>query len=509
MKKIISIALLAGLLLCPASRARDAALVRQQYDMVKSRLDDGGDLMIVANVDGLVEAGVQKLVEMASMAASTQPSAPGLPAALEKLPAFLKANGFYAVTAVGFSAVPKDNGLNTIKAFVGRDAAAAALPLWRGLFGLQGIEMITPAYLPADTEIVRTFAADPEQLWKLSREAVTRLGTPEGAMAFEQSLAMSTMMLGVPLDTLISSLGGEGFLSMQLSKTASAELPLGGAGKTMTVAEPSVLLGFTVKDETLATLIKTRFCGEGLPAALTEKDGAEIITMSMKLPSPIPMQITLAVKSNVFLIGSNPGVINRALAAAESGEGLLASEKFKTAFGSLPMKNNGMMYFSPECAEFFKTIQQAAVMNDSGADADMNAAIMKLFGSDEPQQSAMVILNTRNGIQLQGNTTFSGRDVLAGAVFAPVGIVAGMMLPAVSSARAKAQTVACMNNLRQIQAAKDQWAIEKGMERGAPVSPSDIEPYLREIPTCPAGGSYILNAVGEEPTCDHPGHGMK
>lgn len=509
MNRIICISLFAGLLLCPASDARDSALVRQQYDTVKSKLDDGGDLMIIANVDGLVEAGVQKLTEMASIAASAQPSAAGLPAALKKLPAFLRANGFYAVTAVGFSAVPQDSGLNTIKAFLGRDPSAAALPLWRGLFGLQGIEMITPACLPADTELVRTFSAEPEQLWKLSRQAVTELGTPEGAMAFEQSLAMSTMMLGVPLDTLIKSLGEEGFVSMQLSKTATVELPLGGAGKTVTVAEPSVLIGFTVKDDTLATLIKTRFCGEGLPAALTEKDGAEIITMNMTVPAPVPMQFTLAVKSNVFLIGSNPGVIDRALAAARSGEGLLASEKFKTAFGSLPMKNNGMIYFSPECAKFLKTIQEAAIKNDSGADAEMGEAIMKMFGKDEPQQSAMVILNTRNGIQLQGSTTFSGRDVLAGAVFAPAGIMAGMTLPAISSARAKAQTVACMNNLRQIQAAKEQWAIEKGIEPGTPVSPSDIEPYLMKIPTCPSGGSYILNAVGEEPTCDHPGHGIK
>jgi DNA repair exonuclease SbcCD ATPase subunit len=70
---------------------------------------------------------------------------------------------------------------------------------------------------------------------------------------------------------------------------------------------------------------------------------------------------------------------------------------------------------------------------------------------------------------------------------------------------------ACMNNLRQIDAAKQQWALEKNKPVTAIPTVQDIAPYIKldangNIPGCPSGGTYTLNAVGELPTCSVPGH---
>ena len=70
---------------------------------------------------------------------------------------------------------------------------------------------------------------------------------------------------------------------------------------------------------------------------------------------------------------------------------------------------------------------------------------------------------------------------------------------------------ACINNLRQIDAAKNQWALEKGKKGDAVPTAEDIAPYIRldadgNIPKCPAGGSYTLNAVNVAPTCSIDGH---
>ncbi len=70
---------------------------------------------------------------------------------------------------------------------------------------------------------------------------------------------------------------------------------------------------------------------------------------------------------------------------------------------------------------------------------------------------------------------------------------------------------ACINNLRQLDAAKQQWALEKNKTADAIPTVQDITPYLKldangNIPGCPSGGIYTLNAVGELPACSIPGH---
>jgi hypothetical protein len=70
------------------------------------------------------------------------------------------------------------------------------------------------------------------------------------------------------------------------------------------------------------------------------------------------------------------------------------------------------------------------------------------------------------------------------------------------------QAVGCINNLRQIVAAKQMWANEKQKPPGALLTVADLAPYLptNTLLTCPAGGVYTLNPVGIAPLCNIPGH---
>jgi chromosome segregation ATPase len=83
---------------------------------------------------------------------------------------------------------------------------------------------------------------------------------------------------------------------------------------------------------------------------------------------------------------------------------------------------------------------------------------------------------------------------------------------AAQQASAEAQAIAerntCINNLRQIDAAKNQWALENSKPVGAVPTEQDIAVYLKDnvIPVCPSGGTYTIGAVGTPPTCSIPGH---
>ena len=70
------------------------------------------------------------------------------------------------------------------------------------------------------------------------------------------------------------------------------------------------------------------------------------------------------------------------------------------------------------------------------------------------------------------------------------------------------QQAACINNLRQIEGAKQQFALEAQKQPGTLVSTEDLAPYFpnKAIPACPGGGVYTLNQIGLNPICNIPGH---
>lgn len=91
------------------------------------------------------------------------------------------------------------------------------------------------------------------------------------------------------------------------------------------------------------------------------------------------------------------------------------------------------------------------------------------------------------------------------------GLLSAIAIPNFVKARNKSMENACINNLREIQAAKNEWALEKNKDGGDVPTESDLTPYLAngKFPTCPAGGTYSINAVTNDVTCTVPGHSLE
>lgn len=93
-------------------------------------------------------------------------------------------------------------------------------------------------------------------------------------------------------------------------------------------------------------------------------------------------------------------------------------------------------------------------------------------------------------------------------VVAIIGLLAAIAIPNFVKARATSQANACINNLRQIDAAAQEFALENRKSTGDSISyPADLTPYIKlnaanSIPPCPAGGNYADGVVGNNPTCD-------
>jgi prepilin-type N-terminal cleavage/methylation domain-containing protein len=93
-------------------------------------------------------------------------------------------------------------------------------------------------------------------------------------------------------------------------------------------------------------------------------------------------------------------------------------------------------------------------------------------------------------------------------VIAIIGLLAAIAIPNYVKARGSSQANSCINNLRQIDSAAQQFALEQHKRTGQDINfPGDLTPYIKlnannSIPICPAGGSYNCTIVGNVPTCD-------
>jgi prepilin-type N-terminal cleavage/methylation domain-containing protein len=91
-------------------------------------------------------------------------------------------------------------------------------------------------------------------------------------------------------------------------------------------------------------------------------------------------------------------------------------------------------------------------------------------------------------------------------VVAIIGLLAAIAIPNFMHSRAQSQANACISNMRQIDAAIQQFAMEKGLASGATINwPDDLTPYIKlnsasSIPSCPAGGTYTPQIVGNVPS---------
>jgi prepilin-type N-terminal cleavage/methylation domain-containing protein len=94
-------------------------------------------------------------------------------------------------------------------------------------------------------------------------------------------------------------------------------------------------------------------------------------------------------------------------------------------------------------------------------------------------------------------------------VVAIIGLLAAIAIPNFVKARTTAQKNSCIANLKQIDGAVQQWALENKKSGTAAVATSDILDYLKgsAIPACPSAGTYATSTVSAAPTCTQSANG--
>ncbi len=95
-------------------------------------------------------------------------------------------------------------------------------------------------------------------------------------------------------------------------------------------------------------------------------------------------------------------------------------------------------------------------------------------------------------------------------VVAIIGLLAAIAIPNFVRARTSSQVNACIANLKQIEGAKANWALENKKTASATPTAGDLygsAGYIARTPLCPGGGTYSIFAIDTPPSCSESANG--
>jgi prepilin-type N-terminal cleavage/methylation domain-containing protein len=85
-----------------------------------------------------------------------------------------------------------------------------------------------------------------------------------------------------------------------------------------------------------------------------------------------------------------------------------------------------------------------------------------------------------------------------------IGILLAIAVPNFIKARESSRAKACTANLKQLDSAKEQYAMDNKLSNGDAVAAGALwaaNAYIKTEPECPSGGTYTVAAIGTDPTC--------
>jgi prepilin-type N-terminal cleavage/methylation domain-containing protein len=93
-----------------------------------------------------------------------------------------------------------------------------------------------------------------------------------------------------------------------------------------------------------------------------------------------------------------------------------------------------------------------------------------------------------------------------------IGILLAIAVPNFVKARESSRAKSCVANLKQIDSAKEQYAMDNKLAQGA-TAPATTDlagtnGYMKTFPTCPSTSTaYTVGVIGTDPTCSIGGTG--
>ena len=487
---------------------------KNSFQEVTSQLDPGGNVYLYLGTEQWLEnlsGKVSKLRELLGAIPDTKEEDRGnIEKAFNVLTNVIHSSGVEDISGFGLSSIATEKGFYHTKALLHHYKGKGDGFLWK-MFGEKPHELAGLNLLSTNTALAIFSDLQIPLFWETIRKQAAQSGFPQAEETLNKMPEEFEKATGLKWDQVLGSLGNEYGFVLTLDEGKKVTVPIPGAGQPMEIPAPGLMLVAKVKDDTIFNRIDTALKATGMPVVSSDQANAKMRTVNIPLPLPIQVAPTVASGDGYLLIGTSDTVIKEALAVkAGQAPGLKTTDEFQRLAKNMPSQGNSFTFLSSRFGKAFTQIQSQAIANAPGG-ANFPKQWLQSFANPEHAAFGYLVAgNTDQGwlTAVNGNQ-HAGAIILASTVV-PVAVGAAMVLPALAKAKQNAQKIACVNNLRKIESAKQQWALEnKKKDSDAPTKEDLLQFFPKHtFPVCPSNGDYTINAVSGKPECSVAGHVM-
>jgi len=496
------------------ARGGIASAEKNSFEAVTAKLDTGGNFYMYLSTEQVL-AKLSEAITMYSNLFTQMPAPPdareNIARIFEVIGNIVKDSGVAHISGLGISSIAREEGFYYNKFIVHHYAGENDGVIWSA-FGKQAHALKELDLLPENTAFASYSDLDIPLLWQTIQKELKQLHLPQVDQALAQLPDQFKAGAGISLDNVLNSLGGGYGVIFTLDESQQVSLPI--PASPLQIPEPALAIFAKVKNDAIYTRISQLMIGNPM-VVKTQLNGVETISLAVPPMIPIHLRPTLARVGDYLFLTSSDGLLQEIM-AVQSGKksGYKSTAEFKKLSQGVPNEGN---HFSLVSAKLGKTITQAMQGVMSAQGGEMGAVVKAM--RDLTTTNAMTLdycvgANGPEGWETVGN---GNKSIASGAIILPavaaVAIGAAMVLPALAKAKAKAQNISCINNLKQIDLAKRMWATDNHKNGTDTPTEQDLLPYLGrgpggQFPKCPQDGTYTIGSVGEKPTCSVPGHAL-
>ena len=485
----------------PAEAGAVVSAEKNSFDDVTAKLDKGGQVFLYLSTEQWTENLSAKVSDWRelfnNLPNNSEKDRASIDRALGVVTDVIKNSGLEKVSGVGMSSVAREPGFYYSKMILHHYPGPADGYLW-SMFGKETHQLDGLDLLPEKTALAVFSDFNTPLLWSELKKEIAQLGIPEVAKQFDQLPEQFKKQTGLDLDKVIESFGGEYGLVLTLDDDKKISFPAGK--EPIEFPAPALAIVAKVKNDMVFDHVDKLL--KGNRSLISEdKGGLKMRTIPLPVPLPIEFRPTLARSGDYLIFASSDALVREIVAVKGGKKGWKSTDQFKRLAQGVPLEGNSFFFVSDSISKAIREIQEKVMTANGKINPALTPFIQKLHSGATPSMGFTVGANTDEGWIGIGNGTRSlNGAVLAPALAAPVGLLAAIAIPNFVKARTTAQMNAMMNNLRMLDGAKEQWALENRKQTGSDVSDADIAPYLRNRKINPViGEEYILNPIGTAP----------
>ena len=438
----------------PQSKPAVVSAEKTSFNEVTAQLDPGGSVYAylstsqwLEGLSGRIHGWRDAVLSLPNLGIEEKSN---VNKAFDLITRLIKNSGVESISGVGVSGIALEKGFYQTKFVVGRETSSAPGGIWT-VFGRAPRPLHELDWLPADTVWAGFSDVDLGAIWNAVINEVNQAGFPEAKAGLEQLNGVVQAATGKKLDELLGSLGGQCGSFLTLSEANKINIPLPD-GQTLEVPEPGLVIVLKVKDNTIFDWIDRKL-QENPQVIKSDSGDLRMRTMPIPLPWPVTLRPTVARQSDYLFVASNDELIKNMMAVkAGKQNGLKTTAEFKHLAQGMALEGNSFSFVGQRLSGTVQQIQKSVLSRMPGQGNAMPTVLMeKIYSFNQPISSFLVSRRTAQGWLTVGHGTQQPANaVVLPLVIVPTAILAGLTLPALAQAKGKAQSITCVNHLKQM-----------------------------------------------------------